>query len=277
MQARNPRTEVIPSAEVLTMLEVRGLTKRYASIPVVKRVSFSLRQGEILGYLGPNGAGKSTTVKMLTGLVEPSDGRILFEGRDIRENPVAFKQRLGYVPEDPQVYAYLTGWEYLQLVGRLRSIPARILDEKIGELMRLFSLQIYRYSALSSYSKGMRQKILIIAALLHNPDLLIFDEPLSGLDVTSALIFRNLVRSLVGEGKMILYSSHVLEVVEKICSNVIILQKGSIVAYDSVERLRDLMSLSSLEDVFAQLVMQEDTESIAREIVGVMKYQGAES
>jgi ABC-2 type transport system ATP-binding protein len=263
--------------EVPMMLEVRGLTKRYASVPVVKRVSFRLRQGEILGYLGPNGAGKSTTVKMLTGLVEPSDGQILFEGKDVRENLVAFKRRLGYVPEDPQVYAYLTGYEYLQLVGRLRSIPAWILNEKIGELMKLFSLQIHRHSALSSYSKGMRQKVLIIAALLHNPDLLIFDEPLSGLDVTTALIFKNLVRSLVEEGKMILYSSHVLEVVEKICSNVIILQKGSIVAYDSVERLRDLMSLSSLEDVFAQLVLQEDTDSIAREIVGVMKYQGAES
>jgi ABC-2 type transport system ATP-binding protein len=258
------------------MLEVRGLTKRYASIPVVKRVSFSLHQGEILGYLGPNGAGKSTTVKMLTGLVEPSDGQILFEGKDIRENPVAFKRRLGYVPEDTQVYGYLTGWEYLQLIGRLRSIPTEILNEKIGQLMKLFSLQIHRYSALSSYSKGMRQKILIIAALLHDPDVLIFDEPLSGLDVTTVLIFKNLVRSLVEDGKMILYSSHVLEVVEKICSSVIILQKGSIVAYDSVERLRDLMSLSTLEDVFAQLVLQEDTESIAREIVGVMKYQGTE-
>jgi len=131
-------------------------------------------------------------------------------------------------------------------------------------------LQNSRHSALSSYSKGMRQKILIVAALLHNPDLLIFDEPLSGLDVTTALIFRNLVSSLAAKGKMILYSSHVLEVVEKICSEVVILQKGSIVAYDSVERLRELMRLSSLEDVFAQLVLQEDTESIANEIIEVM-------
>ncbi|HVN82872.1 MAG TPA: ABC transporter ATP-binding protein [Terriglobia bacterium] len=252
------------------MLEVRSLTKRYSSIPVVQRVSFVIRPGGILGYLGPNGAGKSTTVKMLTGLVEPSQGQIFFNGRDIREDVVDYKRHLGYVPEDPQVYPYLTGWEYLQLVGRLRSIPSKALEEKMQELMKLFSLQNSRHSALSSYSKGMRQKILIVAALLHNPDLLIFDEPLSGLDVTTALIFRNLVSSLAAKGKMILYSSHVLEVVEKICSEVVILQKGSIVAYDSVERLRELMRLSSLEDVFAQLVLQEDTESIANEIIEVM-------
>ena len=254
------------------MLEVRSLTKRYSSIPVVHRVSFVVRPGEILGYLGPNGSGKSTTVKMLTGLVEPSQGQIVFKGQDVREDLVEYKRHLGYVPEDPQVYPYLSGWEYLQLVGRLHSIPSRSLEEKVQELMKLLSLQNYRHSALSSYSKGMRQKILIAAALLHNPDLLIFDEPLSGLDVTTALIFKNLVKSLAGQGKMILYSSHVLEVVEKICSEVVILQKGSIVAYDSVERLRDLMKLSSLEAVFAQLVLQEDTEGIAKEIVEVMRF-----
>jgi len=253
------------------MLEVRSLTKRYYSIPVVQRVSFVIRPGEILGYLGPNGAGKSTTVKMLTGLVEPSQGQIVFDGQDIRQDLVEYKRHLGYVPEDPQVYPYLTGWEYLQLVGRLRSIPSKLLEEKMQEFMKLLSLQNYRHSALSSYSKGMRQKILIAAALLHNPALLIFDEPLSGLDVTTALIFRNLVYSLAAQGKMILYSSHVLEVVEKICSEVVILQKGSIVAYDSVKQLRDLMRLSSLEDVFAQLVLQEDTESIANEIIEVMR------
>ncbi len=255
----------------MILLEVRGLTKRYASLPVVNGVSFSIHPGEILGYLGPNGGGKSTTVKMLTGLVEPSEGQILFNGEDVREDLLGFKWRLGYIPVDAQVYPYLTGWEYLQLIGRLWSIPSKLLDEKIDMLMRLFSLSVYRHSALSSYSKGMRQKVLIASALLHNPDLLIFDEPLSGLVVTSALVFRNLVKSLARQGKMILYSSHVLEVVEKICSNVIILRKGSIAAYDSVERLQDLMSLSSLEDVFAQLVMQEDTESIAYGIVQVMK------
>ena len=253
------------------MLEVRHLTKRYSGIPAVKDVSFTIQPGEILGYLGPNGSGKSTTVKMLTGLLEPTQGHVFFEGRDIRENLIGFKRRLGYVPEEPHVYPYLSGREYLQLVGRLRSLPQPALDRKIDDLLDLFSLREARHSTISSYSKGMKQKILICAAVLHNPTVLIFDEPLSGLDVTSALVFRNLVERLAREDKIILYSSHVLEVVEKICSKVIILHKGSVVANDSVERLRHLMSLPSLEDIFAQLVVQEDTDRIANGIVDVIK------
>ena len=253
------------------MLEVRHLTKRYSGIPAVKDVSFTIQPGEILGYLGPNGSGKSTTVKMLTGLLEPTQGHVFFEGRDIRENLIGFKRRLGYVPEEPHVYPYLSGREYLQLVGRLRSLPQPALDRKIDDLLDLFSLREARHSTISSYSKGMKQKILICAAVLHNPTVLIFDEPLSGLDVTSALVFRNLVERLARDDKIILYSSHVLEVVEKICSKVIILHKGSVVANDSVERLRHLMSLPSLEDIFAQLVVQEDTDRIANGIVDVIK------
>ena len=164
------------------------------------------------------------------------------------------------MPEEPYLYPYLTGREYLQLVGRLRCMSQPALDKKIDDFLELFSLQGERHAALSSYSKGMRQKVLIAAGLLHNPEVLIFDEPLSGLDVTSALIFRHLVKSLAGEGKIILYSSHVLKVVEKVCSSVVILHKGRVVAHDSVERLRDLMRLPSLEEIFSQLVLEQDTE-----------------
>ena len=156
-------------------------------------------------------------------------------------------------------------------MGRLRSIPQAVLDRKVERLFDLFSLQGRRHSPISSYSKGMKQKVLISAALLHNPDILIFDEPLSGLDVTSVLIFRSVVRSLAREGKIILFSSHVLEVIEKVCSKVIILYKGHVVADDNVERLRELMRLPSLEDVFSQLVMQMDTDQVAKEIVETMK------
>lgn len=254
------------------MLEIKGLTKRYSSIPVVNGVSFVLRPNEVSGYLGPNGSGKTTTVKLLTGLLQPTKGHIFFDGLDIKKNLIEYKRRLGYVPEEPDLYPYLTGWEYLQLIGRLRSLPEKILARKIDHFLQLFSLHRHRHSPLSSYSKGMRQKILISAALLHNPDILVFDEPESGLDVASALVFRNLVKSLAQEGKTILYSSHILEVVEKVCSRVIILHKGNIVANDSVERLRDLMKLPSLEDIFSQLVLREDPEQIAREIVEVMKF-----
>ncbi len=253
------------------MLEVRNLTKIFSIRQVVSGVSFRVNAGEVLGYLGPNGAGKSTTVKMLTGLLDPTQGEILCEGVDIRRNLIEYKRRIGYLPESQDVYGYLTGMEYLELVGRLRGLPGPQLQTKIQELLRLFSLYPQRRSAIGSYSKGMRQKILIAAALLHNPDLLIFDEPLSGLDVTSALVFKSLVQALAREGKAILYCSHVLEVVEKLCSRVVILDQGRIVADDSVSNLRNLMSLPSLEKIFTELVVAEDTDKIAREVVEVIK------
>ena len=253
------------------MLTVVKLTKRYSSVPAVDDVSFTVEPGKVLGYLGPNGSGKSTTVKMLTGLLVPSQGHILFGGCDIQQQLIEYKSTLGYVPEDAQLYNYLTGREYLQLVGRLRGLPPKALDRKIDDFLQLFSLYKSRHSALSSYSKGMRQKILISAALLHNPEVLILDEPESGLDVTSALVFRHLIKELATKGKIILYSSHVLEVVEKVCSQIVILHKGCVMANDSVENLRLLMQLPSLGDIFAQLVIAEDTEKLARDIVQVME------
>ena len=253
------------------MLEVCDLTKRYNRIPAVDGVSFTLRPGEILGYLGPNGAGKSTTVKVLTGLIEPTAGRILFHGRDVREDWIGFQRTMGYVPEEPHLYPHLTGREYLQLVGRLRGLPRRTLEPRMDEMLHLFSLWEDRYSPLSSYSKGMRQKILISAALLHDPSLLILDEPFSGLDVNTALMLRSLLGALAAEGKMILYSSHVLEVVEKVCSSVVILRKGKVVAYDAVERLRGLMQQPSLEGIFAQLTDQEDPGRLVSGILAAMR------
>lgn len=253
------------------MLELRNLTKRYNRVTAVDGINLTVKPGEVYGYLGPNGSGKTTTVKMLTGLIEPSSGHIFYEGQDIQHDLITYRKRLGYVPEEPLLYSYLTGHEYLQLVGRLRSIPHVLLERKIERLLDLFSLHRHRYSPISSYSKGMKQKVLLSAALLHNPDILIFDEPLSGLDVTSMVIFRNIVQSLAREGKVILYSSHVLEVVEKVCSKVIILHKGRVVANENVGRLRDLMHSPSLEDVFSQLVVQEDMERVASDIVEAMK------
>ena len=253
------------------MLEVRGLVKRYNRIPAVDGVSFVIRGGEILGYLGPNGAGKSTTVKILTGLIEPSEGEILFDGRKVKDDFVSYQRRLGYVPEEQHLYPHLTGRETLQLIGRLRGLPRATLEPRIDELLRLFSLWEDRHSPLASYSKGMRQKILISGALLHNPDLLILDEPFSGLDVTTSLVLRTLLRTLAREGKMILYSSHVLEVVEKVCSRVLILRKGRVVAHDAVERLRDLMQQPSLESIFAQLTEQEDPEDKVRGILAAIQ------
>jgi len=248
-------------------LEIIGLTKRYRGVAVVNEVNFSIKSGEITGYLGPNGSGKSTTVKMLAGLVEPSAGQIRFNGTDVRRDVIGFKRRLGYVPEEAHVYPSLTAMEYLQLMGRLRGMQENIIEDKAESLLKLFDLHSRRHSPLAAYSKGMRQRVLISAALLHDPDILIFDEPLSGLDVSSALLFKHLITELASRGKIILYISHVLEVVEKVCEKVIIIYKGRIMAEDSVGRLRGLMQLPSLEEIFTQLVQQQDMEEVAKDIV----------
>ncbi|HEU4415423.1 MAG TPA: ABC transporter ATP-binding protein [Candidatus Angelobacter sp.] len=252
------------------MLEARGLTKCYASIPAVNNVSFSIRPGEILGYLGPNGSGKSTTVKMITGLMEPTSGEVLFQGRNIKHDLPAFKKLLGYVPEEALLYPYLTGWEYLEFVGILRGMEQAALRKKADALLELFLLFPSRHASIASYSKGMRQRILLIAALMHDPEVLVFDEPLSGLDVSSAMIFRQLVKSLGERGKVIFYCSHVLEVVEKLCSHLVILHKGNLVAHGSVNEVRSLTGLATLEDSFSHLVKEQDAEQIAHDIVDVM-------
>jgi ABC-2 type transport system ATP-binding protein len=252
------------------MLEVRRLTKRFRSLAVVDDVNFTVRAGEITGYLGPNGSGKSTTVKMMTGLLHPTEGEVLFHGVNIRENPTAFKQRLGYVPEEPNLYGYLTGLEYLQLTGGLRGLPEDHVNRRANQLLELLSLGDARWLPISAYSKGMKQRTLIAAALLHDPDFLIFDEAQSGLDISNALLFRHLLQALADRGKAVLYISHILELVEKICQHVIVIYRGRIVADDSVARLREIMHAPNLEDIFAQLVSQDDMQSRARDIADLI-------
>jgi len=253
------------------MLDARHLTKYYSAIPAAQDVSFQVRRGEVLGLLGPNGSGKSTTVSMVTALLEPSGGDVFLDGEDIRRDTLAYKARLGYVPEEAHLYTYLTGPEYLMLVGELRGLPRKRIDEKIDGLLDVFNLSDDRYAPISAYSKGMRQKILISAALLHDPEVVVFDEPCSGLDVTSTLVLRSLVQALAAEGKVIIYSSHVLEMVERVATNVLILHDSRVVAYDSVSRLRDLMKLPSLEQVFRRVVNAEDVERQAERVVEVMR------
>lgn len=252
-------------------LELRGVSKSFSGVSVVKEVSFSARAGEVTGYLGPNGSGKSTTIKMITGLMEMTSGKILFDGVPIERDAIAYKQRMGYVPEEPHLYAHLTGLEYLVMVGQLRALPKNETRDRIDGLLRLFSLWGDRHVALSSYSKGMRQKILLASALLHNPDLLLLDEPFSGLDVGTALVLRSLIQELAARGKVVLFSSHELETVERVCSRVVILHRGRIVADDSIDHLRSLMSLPTLEDIFSQLAVEQDTAAISREIADLIR------
>jgi ABC-2 type transport system ATP-binding protein len=252
------------------MLELRNVHKRYSSIPAVEAVSFTAQAGEITGYLGANGSGKSTTMKMITGLIEPSSGEILFHGKPIREDLLAFRQRMGYVPEEPHLYTHLSGMEYLTMVAQLRHMERHSASERIHGLLHLFGLHGDRDVSLSSYSKGMRQKILLSAALMHNPDLILLDEPFSGLDVGSSLILRSLIEELARRGKVVLFSSHELETVERICSHIVILHRGKLVADDSIERLRTLMALPTLEGIFSQLAVEQDPVAVSREIADLI-------
>ncbi|HVB36114.1 MAG TPA: ABC transporter ATP-binding protein [Candidatus Acidoferrales bacterium] len=252
------------------MLELHHVCKRFKRSPAVDDVSFSASPGEITGYLGPNGSGKSTTMKMITGLMETTSGQILFQGESIDRDLIAYKQRIGYVPEEPHLYLHLSGLEYLAMVGQLRNLPAKPTADCINGLLRLFSLHGDRHTAIAAYSKGMRQKVLLSAALLHNPDLLLLDEPFSGLDVGTGLVLRSLIQELASRGKAVLFSSHELETVERVCSHVVILNRGKVVADDSIERLRTLMAVPTLEGIFSQLAVEQDTAAISTEIADLI-------
>jgi ABC-2 type transport system ATP-binding protein len=253
------------------MLELHNISRSYRGIPAIANVNFRVCAGEIVGYLGANGSGKSTTVKIITGILQPNDGQVLFEGKNIVDDLAGFRAKLGYVPEEAHVYTYLSGMEYLQLVGRLRGMSERLITMKAFNLLHLLGLESWRHSPISAYSKGMKQRVLIAAALMHDPKLLIFDEPLSGLDVDSARLFKDLLRQLAASGKAILYISHVLEVVEQLCDRVVVIAKGKILADAAPGELTRLMKLANLESAFAQLVQQEDTKVVAQQLVDVMQ------
>ena len=253
------------------MLSAVGLTKTYSRVPAVKDVRFSLKPGQVLGCLGPNGSGKTTTVKMLMGLIEPTGGQVFFEGKNVRNHLVEYKRALGYVPEEANLYPHLTGMEYIELVGRLRGLNASAVSRRGEAFLTLFSLWQHRHTPVSAYSKGMRQRTLISAALLHDPKIVILDEPEAGLDVTTALVLRKVIASLAAEGRLIVYCSHVLEVVEKVCTHVMVLHRGAVVAHDSIEAIRGMAAQPSLEMVFSELTQQNDTDETARSLLEAMR------
>jgi ABC-type multidrug transport system, ATPase component len=249
------------------MLQARGLTRRYGGLLALDHVSFELHPGEIVGYLGPNGSGKSTTVNLVVGLLDPSAGELSLNGVALADDPVRYKRQIGYVPEEPFLYTHLTAAEYLTLVGRMRGIGDAPLARRASRLLQLFQLHDSRYRTMSAFSKGMRQRVLLAAALLHDPDLLIFDEPFSGLDVNASLMLRSLLQALQRRGKMILFSSHQMDVVETLCRRVLILYRGRVAAEGSPQELRSARVAESLEEVFAAVTEQEDYAAKAEAIL----------
>jgi len=253
------------------MIETSQLRKSFGSTVAIEDLSFRVEPGEILGFLGPNGAGKTTTVKILTGMLQPDGGRASVAGFDVVRQPLAVKQRIGYVPEGGALYETLTAAEYLELVSRLHHLDARAARTRAGELLDLFGLSSDAGKRLSEYSKGMKQKVLIASALLHNPDVLFLDEPFDGLDVNTAAVVKDLLRRLAAQGRTILFCSHILEVVERICTRILIIQSGRKVAEGSAADIAQATATDSLEAAFGSLTGLRDAGSISQEFLKALE------
>lgn len=252
------------------MIEVDALTHDYGDFRAVSGVSFRVEPGQVYGYLGPNGAGKSTTVKVLLGLLAPTEGSVRIAGVDVREDPVGARARTGYVPEIASLYEALTAVEHLQLVGRLRGMEEEVIDRRTKALLDTFDLTARGGSPIRSYSKGMRQKVALSLAFLHRPQVLVMDEPLSGLDASAALILKRLVRGLADAGSAVLYCSHVLDVVERLCDRALILNKGKVVAEGSIAELRKKTAGTTLDEVFRSVATDVDPEARADALLEVL-------
>ena len=256
------------------MIKVEGLTRRFGEQVAVRDLSFEVPAGQLVGLLGPNGAGKTTTVRMLSGQLLPTAGRAEVLGVDVTTDPLAVKRAIGVVPESGAVFETLTAWEYLTLVAALHRIPADEAASRIGSFAGFFELETgtLHDKPLAAYSKGMRQKVVITAALLHNPKVLFFDEPLNGLDANAALSFKTLITSLAAEGRTIVYCSHILDVVERMCERVLIIHQGALVADGPVPALLERTGEPTLERAFNQLTATSDllgrAEEFARALGG---------
>jgi ABC-2 type transport system ATP-binding protein len=243
----------------------------YDRAEVLHGISFALNRGEVVGLLGPNGAGKTTTIKIIAGILAPTAGAVSVTGLPLPERAIDVKQRIGYVPEAAVLFESLTGQEFLELSGRLHDVEEGTLQSRIGCILETFDLSSDRVSRLDTYSKGMRQKILIAAALLHDPDLILLDEPLSGLDVNASIMIKDLIAALASAGKTILYSSHVLDVVEKVCNRVLIIHKGNLIADSTLEDLKASTRQSTLEEVFRKLTDSESMNSGISRIIEALR------
>lgn len=253
------------------IISIRNLRKCYGDKEVLKGINLDIYKGELIGYIGPNGAGKSTTVKIILGLIGDYSGEIRIFGEDIKACGVEYKKKIGYVPETADMYENLTAREYLTFIGELYGMGYDEANRKAERLMDLFGIKNVYDARISSYSKGMKQKTLIISALINNPDILFLDEPLSGMDANSVMVFKEVMAELIKMGKTIFYSSHIMDVVEKISKRIILINKGEIIADGTFEDIKDQsMMEGSLEKIFNQLTGFEDHERIAKEIVSTV-------
>lgn len=245
-------------------VQAQNLRKVYGKLEAVADATFSLLPGEIVGFLGPNGAGKTTTIKLLTGLLEPTAGRAFILGHDIQKEPIPAKAAFGYVPDNPNLYGKLTGREFLKFMSRLYRVPQDRAEHRTSELLRLFQLSDAATDLLEGYSHGMQQKIGIAAALIHDPKVLFLDEPTVGLDPKSARLIKDILSQLRDRGTAIFFSTHILEIAERMCDRVMIINQGRIIASGTIAELRaGEHNAGSLEDIFLDLTGGAEYAAIA--------------
>jgi ABC-2 type transport system ATP-binding protein len=248
----------------LPAVKLSGVSKRYGDVIAVDYLDLEVRRGEVFGLLGPNGSGKSTTLKMVLGLVKPDTGSVNVLGLNVQDDPISVKRRIGYVPESPRIYEFLTALEFLDFTGDVYGMPTEEKRRRVEEFVRALDLEGREGDLISSYSEGMKQKVVIISALIHKPELLLLDEPLSGLDPKSARIVKDLLRELAVQGVTTIMSTHILEIAQAMCDRIAIMYEGRLLALGTIEELRAMAKMpdSGLEDIFLKLTGTGDVKPI---------------
>lgn len=250
-------------------VELLGVSKRFGHVTAVDYLNLSVKRGEIFGLLGPNASGKTTTIKMILGLVRPDSGFVNVLGINVVDDPVAVKRRIGYVPESPRIYEFLTGLEFLDFTGDIYGMHSEEKRKRIEEFLDAFDLEGREGDMISSYSEGMKQKVVIISALIHKPELLLLDEPLTGLDPKSARIVKDLLRELASQGMTTIMSTHILEIAQAMCDRIAIMYQGKLLALGTMEELRRRAEMpeSGLEDIFLKLTGTEDIRPVVEALL----------
>ena len=253
------------------IISLKNIYKNYGSKAVLKNINLDIYPGQVIGYIGPNGAGKSTTVKILCGLISDFQGEAIIKGFDVKKNPVEVKSVIGYVPELAELYDVLTPNEFLNIMGELYNLPSNIIEDRMHTMLAAFGLEGNIHQRMDTFSKGMKQKVLITSGLLHNPDIIILDEPLSGLDANSVIIIKDLISKLAKDGKTIFYCSHMMDVVEKVSDKIVLINEGTVIANGTFEELQQQQGNKSLENIFAQLTSKEDLGNAADKLMKAFK------
>jgi ABC-2 type transport system ATP-binding protein len=253
------------------IIRIINLNKYFGSKHVLKNISIDIDPGQVIGYIGPNGAGKSTTVKILVGLLSDYSGDVIVKGIDLKNNPLAVKSMIGFIPEMAELYDVLTPNEFLSLMGSLYNLPQDVVSERAERMLDAFGLAGNMDQRMDTFSKGMKQKVLIASGLLHNPEIIILDEPLSGLDANSVIIVKELIDKLAKSGKTIFYCSHMMDVVEKVSDRIILINEGNVIADGTFEELRTMQHKDSLEAIFAGLTATESMHEASAKLINAFE------